>query len=192
MLCFHWFDCWFFPHCPQAIRAIRDGLSDSLVRTGHKLSLHQRAVRMKESPSFKKYRLQLRDLPTIHVQDVKHVSLEQYVGTGLSWENTFVVVVRCIRVKDISFSCLHFCLQVTIRGQLFPHEGGMGKSMFLLPANGEGKESADATVICSVEELSLAHYRQQGFDQGKQPFFSYQKTKTFGYPLITRTLYCHF
>ncbi|XP_039988976.1 fanconi-associated nuclease 1 isoform X2 [Xiphias gladius] len=111
----------------QAIRAIRDGLSDSLVRTGHKLSLHQRAVRMKESPSFKKYRLQLRDLPTIHVQDVKHV---------------------------------------TIRGQLFPHEGGMGKSMFLLPANGEGKESADATVICSVEELSLAHYRQQGFDQG--------------------------
>ncbi|GLD58850.1 fanconi-associated nuclease 1 [Lates japonicus] len=111
----------------QTICAIRDGLSDSLVRTGHKLSLHQRAVRMKESASFKKYRLQLRDLPTVHVQDVKHV---------------------------------------TIRGQLFPHEGGMGKSRFLLPANGEGTESAGATVICSVEELSLAHYCQQGFDQG--------------------------
>ncbi|XP_026168249.1 fanconi-associated nuclease 1 [Mastacembelus armatus] len=108
----------------QAICAIRDGLSDSLVRTGHKLALHQRAVRMKESASFKKYRLQLKDLPTIHIQDVKHV---------------------------------------TIRGQLFPHEGGMGKSVFLLPANGEGEER---TVICSVEELSLAHYRQQGFDQG--------------------------
>ncbi|XP_044048491.1 fanconi-associated nuclease 1 [Siniperca chuatsi] len=111
----------------QAICAIRDGLSDPLVRTGHKLSLHQRAVRMKESASFKKYRLQLKDLPTIEVQDVKHV---------------------------------------TIRGQLFPHEGGMGKSMFLIPANGEGEESANATVICSVEELSLQHYRQQGFDQG--------------------------
>lgn len=42
----------------------------------------------------------------------------------------------------------------------------MGKSKFLLPAN-EGDESAEATVICSVEELSLAHYHQQGFDQGK-------------------------
>uniref|UniRef100_A0A669DTZ7 Fanconi-associated nuclease n=1 Tax=Oreochromis niloticus TaxID=8128 RepID=A0A669DTZ7_ORENI len=108
----------------QAICAIRDGLSDPLVRTGHKLSLHQRAARMKESASCKKYRLQLRDLPTVQVQDVKHV---------------------------------------TIRGQLFPHEGGMGKSKFLLPANEEG---AHSTVICSVEELSLAHYRQQGFDQG--------------------------
>uniref|UniRef100_A0A3B4ZPU5 Fanconi-associated nuclease n=1 Tax=Stegastes partitus TaxID=144197 RepID=A0A3B4ZPU5_9TELE len=111
----------------QAICAIRDGLSDPLVRTGHKLSLHQRAVRMKESASCKKYRLQLRDLPTIEVQDVRHV---------------------------------------TIRGQLFPHEGGMGKSRFLLPANEEGEEHAEATVICSVEDLSLAHYRQQGFDQG--------------------------
>ncbi|XP_032378987.1 fanconi-associated nuclease 1 [Etheostoma spectabile] len=111
----------------QAICAIRDGLSDPLVRTGHKLSLHQRAVRMKESASMKKYHLHLKDLPTIQVQDVTHV---------------------------------------TIRGQLFPHEGGTGKSRFLLPANGEGEESANATVICSVEELSLAHYRQEGFDQG--------------------------
>ncbi|XP_041650697.1 fanconi-associated nuclease 1 [Cheilinus undulatus] len=111
----------------QAISAIRDGLSDPLVRTGHKLSLHQRAVRMKESASFKKYRLRLKELPSVHVQDVRHV---------------------------------------TIRGQLFPHEGGTGKSRFLLPSNGEGDEGANATVICSVEELSLAHYRQQGFDQG--------------------------
>uniref|UniRef100_A0A672ITV5 Fanconi-associated nuclease n=1 Tax=Salarias fasciatus TaxID=181472 RepID=A0A672ITV5_SALFA len=96
----------------QAIHAIRDGLLDPLVRTGHKLSLHQRAVRMKESPSCKKYRLKLRELPAIEVQDVKHV---------------------------------------TIRGQLFPHEG---------------EECDGATVICSVEELCLAHYRQQGFDQG--------------------------
>ncbi|KAM9854794.1 fanconi-associated nuclease 1 [Aulostomus maculatus] len=111
----------------QAICAIRDGLSDPLVRTGHKLSLHQRAVRMRESPSCKKYRLHLKDLPTVNVQDVRHV---------------------------------------TIRGQLFPHEGGMGKSRFLMPANEDGENGANVTVICSVEELSLAHYRQQGFDQG--------------------------
>uniref|UniRef100_A0A667WKV5 Fanconi-associated nuclease n=1 Tax=Myripristis murdjan TaxID=586833 RepID=A0A667WKV5_9TELE len=111
----------------QAICAIRDGLSDPLVRTGHQLALHQRAVRMKESASLKKYRLQLRDLPTIHISDVRHV---------------------------------------TIRGQLFPHEGGMGKSVFLMPANEEAEESGNATVMCSVEELCLAHYRQQGFDQG--------------------------
>ncbi|KAM9352561.1 fanconi-associated nuclease 1 [Symphorus nematophorus] len=109
----------------QAICAIRNGLSDPLVRTGHKLSLHQRAVRMKESASFKKYRLQLRELPTIQVQDVQHV---------------------------------------TIRGQLFPHEGGMGKSRFLIPADGDGE--GNATAIGSVEELCLAHYHQQGFDQG--------------------------
>lgn len=46
----------------------------------------------------------------------------------------------------------------------------MGKSVFLLAANEKGEESAEATVICSVEELSLAHYRQQGFDQGKLLF----------------------
>ena len=57
----------------QAIAAISEGLSDPLVRTGHQLSLHQRASRMKESPSFKKYRLELQDLPTIHVKDVTHV-----------------------------------------------------------------------------------------------------------------------
>lgn len=108
----------------QAICAIRDGLTDPLVRTGHKLSLYQRAARMKESPSFKKYRLQLRELPAMGVQDVKHV---------------------------------------TIRGQLFPHEGGMGKSRFLIPVSEEG---ANATGIGSVEELCLAHYHQQGFDQG--------------------------
>uniref|UniRef100_H3D860 Fanconi-associated nuclease n=1 Tax=Tetraodon nigroviridis TaxID=99883 RepID=H3D860_TETNG len=110
----------------QAISAIKDGLSDPLVRTGHKLALYQRAVRLKESASFKKYRLQLQDLPTLKVNDVKHV---------------------------------------TIRGQLFPHEGGMGKSMFVIPANGAQEESTNATLLCSVEELSLAHYRQQGFDQ---------------------------
>lgn len=51
----------------------------------------------------------------------------------------------------------------------------MGKSMFLIPANEEGEETGNATVIGSVEELSLAHYRQQGFDQGKQFSLTCQK-----------------
>uniref|UniRef100_A0A3B3ZRM4 Fanconi-associated nuclease n=1 Tax=Periophthalmus magnuspinnatus TaxID=409849 RepID=A0A3B3ZRM4_9GOBI len=110
----------------QAICAIRDGLADPLVRTGHKLSLHQRAARMKDSASCRKYCLKLRDLPTIHVQDVKHV---------------------------------------TIQGQLFPHEGGTGKSRFLIPMKGNDDESSNATVICSVEDLSLAHYQKQGFNE---------------------------
>ncbi|KAK2894735.1 hypothetical protein Q8A67_011964 [Cirrhinus molitorella] len=113
----------------QAICAIRNGVNDPLVRTGHKLSLHQRASRMKESASLKKYRLLLRDLPTVHVQDVTHV---------------------------------------TIRGQLFPHEGGMGKSVFLRAASeDEGSTEGRGTmVMCSVEELALEHYRTLGFDQG--------------------------
>uniref|UniRef100_A0A8C5F4U0 Fanconi-associated nuclease n=1 Tax=Gadus morhua TaxID=8049 RepID=A0A8C5F4U0_GADMO len=110
----------------QAICAIRDGLADPLVRTGHQLSLHQRAVRMKESPSMKKHVVKLKELPTINVTDVPHV---------------------------------------TIRGQLFPHEGGTGKNVFLMPADQEGEHS-NATIMCSVEELSLAHYCRQGFDQG--------------------------
>lgn len=111
----------------QAICAIRDGMADPLVRTGHKLSLHQRAARMRDSASCKKYCLKLRDLPTIHVDDVKHV---------------------------------------TIQGQLFPHEGGTGKSRFLIPVIGNDGDSAHATAICSVENLSLAHYQKQGFNEG--------------------------
>lgn len=44
----------------------------------------------------------------------------------------------------------------------------MGKSVFLRPASGnEGSgQGSDAMVICSVEELALAHYRELGFDQG--------------------------
>ncbi len=48
----------------------------------------------------------------------------------------------------------------------------MGKSMFLIPTKGDGEESANAAVIGSVEQLSLAHYREQGFDQGRQFSFN--------------------
>lgn len=57
----------------KAIYAIRDGLNDPLVRTGHRLSLHQRATRMKESASFKKHRLLLRDLPPFPINSVTQV-----------------------------------------------------------------------------------------------------------------------
>lgn len=49
----------------------------------------------------------------------------------------------------------------------------MGKSRFLIPVDGEGEEGANATGIGSVEELCLAHYHQQGFDQGKRFGFTF-------------------
>ncbi|KAB1251162.1 Fanconi-associated nuclease 1, partial [Camelus dromedarius] len=50
--------------------------------------------------------------------------------------------------------------QVTITGRLCPQHG-MGKSIFVMEAGG----AAPAAVLCSVEELALAHYRCCGFDQ---------------------------
>ncbi|XP_055273944.1 fanconi-associated nuclease 1 isoform X1 [Moschus berezovskii] len=50
---------------------------------------------------------------------------------------------------------------VTVTGRLCPQRGS-GKSVFVLEAGG----ATPATVLCSVEELALAHYRHCGFDQG--------------------------
>lgn len=54
--------------------------------------------------------------------------------------------------------------QVTITGRLCPQHG-MGKSVFVLEAEGA---ATPTTVLCSVEELALAHYRRSGFDQGNR------------------------
>ncbi|XP_057576316.1 fanconi-associated nuclease 1 isoform X2 [Hippopotamus amphibius kiboko] len=105
-----------------AIKCIAAGLADPDVRTGHRLSLYQRAVRLRASPSCQKYGHLLRQLPEVTVDDVKHV---------------------------------------TVTGRLCPQRG-MGKSVFVLEAGG----AAPATILCSVEELALAHYRRCGFDQG--------------------------
>ncbi|XP_075431975.1 fanconi-associated nuclease 1 [Ascaphus truei] len=115
-------------HTQKAIDFIMEGLSDPYVRTGHQLSLYQRAVRMRDSPSCKKFRHLLRDLPVMAVEDVPHV---------------------------------------TIKGRMYP-QTGMGKSVFLMEdlADDAGEDIGLSTVMCSVEELALAHYRQQGFDQG--------------------------
>ncbi|XP_063305212.1 fanconi-associated nuclease 1 [Pelobates fuscus] len=112
----------------KAIGFIMEGLSDPFVRTGHKLSLYQRAVRMRESPSCKKFHHMFSDLPKLEVDDVPHV---------------------------------------TIKGKLYPNTG-MGKSVFLMEdITGDlGEDNSVSTVMCSVEELALAHYRDQGFDQG--------------------------
>ncbi|XP_069838039.1 fanconi-associated nuclease 1 [Dendropsophus ebraccatus] len=112
----------------KAISFILEGLSDPYVRTGHQLSLYQRAVRMRDSPSCKKFRNMFNELPEINVEDVPHV---------------------------------------TIKGKMYP-QTGMGKSVFLMEnlAEDDGEEITLSTVMCSVEELALAHYRELGFDQG--------------------------
>ncbi|XP_062439395.1 fanconi-associated nuclease 1 isoform X2 [Rhea pennata] len=113
----------------KAIDCIRNGLADPFVRTGHRLSLYQRALRIRDSPSCKQFRCLFHDLPVITVEDVTHV---------------------------------------TIKGKMCP-QMGLGKSVFLMEdTDGEegGEDFSVSTVMCSVEELALTHYRQNGFDQG--------------------------
>ncbi|XP_019359894.1 PREDICTED: fanconi-associated nuclease 1 isoform X2 [Gavialis gangeticus] len=113
----------------KAIECIRKGLADSFVRTGHRLSLYQRALRIRDSSSNKKFRSLFQELPVMIVEDVTHV---------------------------------------TIKGKMYP-QTGLGKSVFLMEDvddEEKGEDSAVSTVICSVEELALTHYKQNGFDQG--------------------------
>uniref|UniRef100_A0A8C0G8M8 Fanconi-associated nuclease n=1 Tax=Chelonoidis abingdonii TaxID=106734 RepID=A0A8C0G8M8_CHEAB len=113
----------------QVIECIRKGLSDPFVRTGHRLSLYQRALRLKDSPSCKKFRSLFQGLPVITLEDVTHV---------------------------------------TIKGKMCP-QTGVGKSVFLVEDvddQEKGEDFALSTIMCSVEELALTHYRQNGFDQG--------------------------
>ncbi|NXN19953.1 FAN1 nuclease, partial [Indicator maculatus] len=113
----------------KAIDCIRSGLADPLVRTGHQLSLYQRALRIRDSPRCKQFRCLLHDLPVITVEDVTHV---------------------------------------TIKGKMCP-QMGMGKSVFLMEDTSSeegGEDFSVSTVMCSVEELALTHYRQNGYDQG--------------------------
>ncbi|XP_069758457.1 fanconi-associated nuclease 1 isoform X2 [Narcine bancroftii] len=102
----------------QAIHSLREGMADIHVHAGHRLALQQRAQRIRDSPSCKKWHHLLQELPKIQVEDVPHV---------------------------------------TIKGRSCP---GMGNALFLM------QEESHSTVICSVEAVSLAHYQQQGFDQG--------------------------
>ncbi|NXK41086.1 FAN1 nuclease, partial [Piprites chloris] len=113
----------------KAVGCIRKGLADPSVRTGHRLSLYLRALRIRDSPSCRQVRGLLQDLPVITVEDVTHV---------------------------------------TISGKMCP-QMGMGKSVFLLEDIGDeegGEGCSVSTVMCSVEELALTHYRRNGFDQG--------------------------
>ncbi|XP_065589804.1 fanconi-associated nuclease 1 [Cyrtonyx montezumae] len=113
----------------QAVECIRSGLADPFVRTGHRLALYQRALRIRDSPSCRQFRCLFHDLPGITVEDVTHV---------------------------------------TIKGKMCP-QTGLGKSVFLMEDIGDeegGKDCSVSTVMCSVEELALTHYRQNGFDQG--------------------------
>ncbi|KAH0619817.1 hypothetical protein JD844_014115 [Phrynosoma platyrhinos] len=113
----------------KAVQCIRRGLLDPFVRTGHRLSLSQRAQKIRESPVCKKFRSALQDLPLVHVEDVAHV---------------------------------------TIKGKLCP-QTGMGKSVFImedLSVGDQGEDLEPSTFVCSVEELALAHYKRNGFDQG--------------------------
>ncbi|XP_066052696.1 fanconi-associated nuclease 1 isoform X2 [Chamaea fasciata] len=59
----------------KAVGCIRRGLADPAVRTGHRLSLCQRALRIRDSPSCKQLQGLLQDLPLLTVHDVTHVTI---------------------------------------------------------------------------------------------------------------------
>lgn len=53
----------------------------------------------------------------------------------------------------------------------------LGKSVFLMEDIVDeegGTDCSVSTVMCSVEELALTHYRQNGFDQGNSNSFFIQ------------------
>ncbi|XP_077174451.1 fanconi-associated nuclease 1 [Paroedura picta] len=66
-------------------------------------------------------------------------------------------------LQDLPVTAVDDVPHVTIKGKLCP-QTGVGKSVFITEDGGEGGEAS--VVVCSVEELALAHYKQQGFDQG--------------------------
>uniref|UniRef100_G1PTA7 Fanconi-associated nuclease n=1 Tax=Myotis lucifugus TaxID=59463 RepID=G1PTA7_MYOLU len=57
-----------------SIECLTEGLADQ-VRTGHRLSLYQRAVHLRASSSCRRYRHLLQQLPEVSVQDVKPVTI---------------------------------------------------------------------------------------------------------------------
>ncbi|NXE17689.1 FAN1 nuclease, partial [Ardeotis kori] len=74
---------------------------------------------------------------------------------------------RCL-FHDLPVIAVEDATHVTIKGKLCP-QMGMGKSVFLMEDIGDeegGEDFSVSTVMCSVEELALTHYRQNGFDQG--------------------------
>nr|XP_056722111.1 fanconi-associated nuclease 1 [Euleptes europaea] len=71
-------------------------------------------------------------------------------------------------LQDLPVISVEDVAHVTIKGKLCP-QTGMGKSVFIredLGPDGGGEGREPSVVVCSVEELALAHYEQKGFDQG--------------------------
>uniref|UniRef100_S4RQH3 Fanconi-associated nuclease n=1 Tax=Petromyzon marinus TaxID=7757 RepID=S4RQH3_PETMA len=89
---------------PKAIEAIRRGLTDPYVRTGQRLALHQRAVRITGMGK------------SVFLREEEEEAMEVEAAGG--------------------------------------------------SRDGVGTTTTTTMVMCSVEELALAHYRSQDFDQG--------------------------
>ncbi|CAH1799474.1 unnamed protein product [Owenia fusiformis] len=53
----------------------------------------------------------------------------------------------------------------TISGRLLPHSAPGSKTVFIRPNTG-ADSNCDEVTLCSVEDLSIEHYKDQGYDQG--------------------------
>nr|XP_060611764.1 fanconi-associated nuclease 1 isoform X1 [Anolis sagrei ordinatus] len=71
-------------------------------------------------------------------------------------------------LQDLPLLQVEDVAHVTIKGKLCP-QTGIGRSVFLMEdfqMEDRGEDLESSTVMCSVEELALAHYKRDGFDQG--------------------------
>lgn len=94
----------------QAVGCIRRGLSDPAVRTGHRLSLCQRALRIRDSPSCRQLQGLLHDLPLITVHDVTHVS------KGAATRELFWLLTRESNLGDL-LHAVHQPLTGVVQGK---------------------------------------------------------------------------
>lgn len=111
------------PCSPQAIRCIAEGLADADVRTGHRLSLYQRALRLRASPSCRGLRHLFHRLPEVTVRDVKHVS---------PWPSGFPKGVQLV-LFDLGGSG-HWTRRGRCRFPVLPRAGGLAQAE-RLPGN---------------------------------------------------------
>lgn len=120
----------------RSLDVIHESLQDSDVRVGHKLALAQRVNKILTSRSAKK----LSQLTTTYKEKLKPI-------------------IDRLEIQEAPV--------VEITGCLLPTEVQSGKSRFVTsqPGNGNSAEET-STVICSVEELALSHYKALGYSCG--------------------------
>ncbi|XP_019627245.1 PREDICTED: fanconi-associated nuclease 1-like [Branchiostoma belcheri] len=144
----------------QALRAILRGLADPQVRSGHRLALMIRAHRLCDSNNNPRLRTRKAELPPLPLRDLPKVTItgRVYPVNQPGYKNVFITT------DSYTCSLGYETRGVTITGRVNPVNQPGYKNVFIT-TDSYTEDSQDVT-ICSVEELSLAHYRGQGYEEG--------------------------